>query len=235
MPILLNTRVTDLQFSPSGNMLAIASWDGKVRFWDLNKGEVSLSLTHDSRIVQALRYSPDGTLLATAGSNGVILWDTASGQKLSSPIASSLANCIAFDPTGSRLLVGNDRERAAIMLVDMDTGDILAVFDHTVAPSQVGINGAYATGVAFGPNGRVFASSALDGTLRVWDGTSLELIVERQTNEPIYSIVFDPNGNTLLSYGTTKGPTLKLWPVFAPQPTAVAPGNWANVKKLRHP
>ena len=233
VPIRLNHRVTDLQFSPNGETLAIASWDSMVRFWDLDRGEITLSLAHDSGIVQALQYSPDGAILATAGENGVILWDTATGERLSAPVASSLANCLAFDPTGSRLLVGNDRERAAIMLVDTDTGEILAYFDHTVAPSQMGINGAYATGVAFAPNGRTFASSALDGTVRLWDGASLELIAERQFDTAIYAIEFDPSGSTLVAYGTSEGPTLHLWSMPPPQPTAITPTTWAKLKQSR--
>ena len=51
--------------------LALASGDGEISLWDVaSRQEVGLLLGKHDREIHCLAYSPDGTLLASAGNGG---------------------------------------------------------------------------------------------------------------------------------------------------------------------
>ena len=68
-------RVSDLQYSPDGTLLAVASSIG-TWLYDAHTGaEVSL-LTKDTRQVNSVAFSPDGNAIATGDFGGTVrLWD----------------------------------------------------------------------------------------------------------------------------------------------------------------
>jgi periodic tryptophan protein 2 len=69
--------VCDLAFQKSGGMLASASWDGTVKFWDLYKGNVpSESAQHASDVV-CVAFRPDGKEVCTGTIGGLLsFWNT---------------------------------------------------------------------------------------------------------------------------------------------------------------
>ena len=75
-------RITRMAFSPDGMRLATASADGTAKVWDLESRQelISLSLhagpagrnaAAPDEAPMAITFSPDGTLLATSGSEGM--------------------------------------------------------------------------------------------------------------------------------------------------------------------
>ena len=69
--------VCDLAFQKTGGMLASASWDGTVKFWDLYKGNVpSESAQHASDVV-CVAFRPDGKEVCTGTIGGLLsFWNT---------------------------------------------------------------------------------------------------------------------------------------------------------------
>ncbi|MGA5824142.1 caspase, EACC1-associated type [Kitasatospora sp. NPDC094028] len=99
-------RVTHVAFSPDGHTLAIATWDGGIRFWDATTRRQTGQLPAGNLPALWLAFSPDGSTLASDSADGVIrLWNVQDKR----PTATlerydSQPNELVFTADGSGLL-----------------------------------------------------------------------------------------------------------------------------------
>ncbi len=78
---LSTVNVTCLAFSPEGTRIAVgmSGRQPTVQIWDIAIGKPIATFTGHKRGIQSLAFSPDSSLLASGGSDGVIyLWDITS-------------------------------------------------------------------------------------------------------------------------------------------------------------
>ncbi len=76
--------VTRMAFSPDSVTLATAHYDGEIRQWNVDTGEMLLAIDTDE-VVESIAYSPDSRILASGGSfqnQYVRLWDVSTGALL---------------------------------------------------------------------------------------------------------------------------------------------------------
>jgi WD40 repeat protein len=166
-----------LAFSPDSRVLAAIAhdtrnWQGNVRLWDIASGAElkqlgemkSVGIAYqDGSLVASSAYSPDGSLLAS-NVGGLILWDVATGKKVTNLSPNYSPNSVAFSPDGRFLAAGFGDGTIGLW----DSGWMVNVpWKHT--------DSVYS--VAFSGDGRFFASGSSDGTIKVWE-------INPQSSEP---------------------------------------------------
>jgi len=230
-------EVCCLAVSPNDALLASGSVEGIVRLWDLAGGQIIHTLHHGAE-VSAVAWSPDGRLLASAGSF-VKLWDSATGARLATLAGTEHhVRAVAFSPDGSLLAASNDN---TVRVWDVRTGQVQNVLHgHSLTVNAIAWNpdgvrlaslGArilvwdwprgqiVATfqgysdevlSVAFRSDGALFASSHVDNLIRIWDALRGQVrhLLYGHTSW-IRDILFSPDGNMLISVSFDQ--TIRLW------------------------
>jgi WD40 repeat protein len=226
-----------LAFSADGRMLAapqiIPSAEGRrdgssttIRIWDIATGRETLQIRATSIVILAVCFSPDGTILATAGLPGhdlsddnnaqrglkpsrekrdstgaVQLWDTATGKEVRFLGRDRAGfSSVTFAPDGKLVAAG---------------GDHTAVLWETVSGKEIHRLPAGASGgrsleelrqlgrqvrVVFGPGGTTLLSACEDRTVCVWDVDSGAKLRQLPDQFHPVSLAASPNG-ALLSVG----------------------------------
>jgi WD40 repeat protein len=164
--------INTVAFSQSGEKLALGTYDGAVRLFDLSQRAAPVVL-HGHRLgLDSVAFSPDGQSMASGSRDGTVrIWDL--GQSVAArvvPLGTSASpNSLAFSADGSRLAWG-----AAFGAVS-----ICDVMDPNASPVSLGGFDGYAFAsndaraavktVAFSPDGGNLLACSMQGTVRTWD------------------------------------------------------------------
>ena len=187
----------DVAWSDDGTLLAAARVDGATTIVDRTGQEVALVNEEDKGFfVNAVSFSPDGQLLATARESDdrpnprsarVSIWDWRREEVVQT--MQVWARDVAFDPTGTRVATGSLLGVGHIW--DVESGSKLA----TLSGSSGGV-----TSIEFSPDGTVVATAGTDGTVRLWDPqTGAQLLALRGHDRDVWNLAFSPDGSKLAS------------------------------------
>ena len=168
-------RINSLAFDPRGRWLVSASDDHAVRVWDVADGRAVATLTEHAQAVKAVALSGDGERMATAGADGVRLWDTGTwavkGILLSRAERKPTdAMSVAFSPradlvaSGGRVtqtVAGSEHASGALSVWDVASGEETG--RHPLGDLDAGAP----LPVAFSPNGLDLAVAS-GRTIVIW-------------------------------------------------------------------
>ena len=177
--------------------------------WQQSQSAELTTLGQHDTAVHGVRFSPDGTLLASSEINGTVkLWDNRTRKLIATlrdttlqPIDGddSAAKALAFSPDGGRLAVGVGRD---IVLWEVASHQRIAVLNgHSKRVNFL----------VFARGGKILASGADDGLVKLWDVTSAE--PREMTALPVgfdvSCVAFSYDGKTLAASGYS--PPIKRW------------------------
>jgi WD40 repeat protein len=189
-------------FDPARDAFAAADSFGTVRVWDLITGELRYSFRADD-VVYRLVYSPDGSVLATAGHDGSVhLRDPGTGE-VRHRLRGHEAHVYALDfhPDAGILATGDTR--GALRLWEQGSG---------AAVRMLGRHRGAVYSVRFSPDGGTLASADSDGLVRLWDMNSHQLRHELTGHRgSVWPVEFRP-GTTELVTSSNDGST-RVWDV----------------------
>lgn len=151
--------------------------------------------------LDAVDFSPDGSILASGGRDNTIrFWDAATGELLRATEGHvDWVTSVDFSPDGN-LLVSGSRDDT-IRLFDSNTGELLNV---------LGSHDNDVSAVAMSPDGLVIASGGRDSKIKLWDiETGEQIAMLEQFSQPVWRLAFHPNG-TILASASEDG-TIWLW------------------------
>ncbi len=199
-----------MRFSPDGTHLAVGT-DVGLWLYDVPDGKETALFTGHTGHVNALAFSQDGKILASAGfSNPIIqLWDIEAGTKLSKLTltkASDSINALAFSKDAKTLL-SFDRF-GEITHWDIETGSKTSNLSRIQSSQE---------SVVFSPKNNMLASGHRDGKIRLWDATTGKWQATltgharllKRDDKDVWALAFSHDGKMLASGSHDK--TVKLW------------------------
>ena len=156
--------VNELQYSPDGMRLAVASSVG-IWLYDTETYQEIALLTGNILGVDSVAFSPDSGTLASGGTNGTIhIWNAVTGaQQQTLTGHTDTVYSVAFAPDGLTLASGSSD--GTVRLWNITSGETQQTFTgHTDAVFSV----------AFNASGGTLASGGVNGTIRLWNVASGE-------------------------------------------------------------
>ncbi len=230
-----NVSVQSLDVSPDGKYLAIGGQDSMVRIWPLPDLQYTGSLFGHPNHVWCVRFSPDGTLLASSSglfekSPIIRIWKVPSGVWVRTlPGDERNIVSLAFHPAGDWLASAEcrgfhlpQRDKGAVRLWSVSDDSVLRVLDgHTDA----------VYGLACAPDGRQLAGACVDGSICLWntdDWTSR--VLPHRHGHAACAVAYSPDGQVLASAGLDG--VCKLWPRDGDEPIHVLEGHTGSVRSV---
>ncbi|KAI9316844.1 guanine nucleotide-binding protein subunit beta-like protein [Dichotomocladium elegans] len=161
--------VSCVRFSPNPANPVIVSggWDKIVKVWDLTKLKLRTNFIGHNGYVSTVTVSPDGSLCASAGKDGVVmLWDLNDSKHLYSLQADDIVNALTFSPNRYWLVAAT---ASSIKIWDLENKSL--VDELRIEVEQKGKNKARApecVSIAWSADGSTLFSGYTDNIIRVW-------------------------------------------------------------------
>lgn len=184
--------VNAIQFFPeTGHLLLSAGLDGRVKIWDVfNSGKCMRTYLGHSKGVRDIYFNNDGKkFLSTGYDSNIHLWDTETGQAITTINKRKIFYVAKFHPDSSKqniMLAGCSDKK--IYQFDLDSGEEIMVYDYHLD----GVNT-----ITFVDEGRRFVTSSDDKSLRIWEfGIPVQIkYIADPSMQSMPAITLHPSGN----------------------------------------
>ncbi|KAK3841824.1 MAG: WD40-repeat-containing domain protein [Linnemannia gamsii] len=193
--------ISDLVYSPDGQLIATACQDGIARILDASSGQCVKNLSGHLGGVSSVAFSPDAKLLVSGSSDKTIrLWDVGTGQLI-------------------RTLEGHENAISKVLFSSNEIHIASSSFDKTVriwsatkGDCETTLRGHSESviSIAYSPCGNRLVSSSEDGTIRMWNPRSGSAgpIFQGHTDH-VVSVAYSPDGKQFATCG--RDMELRLW------------------------
>jgi WD40 repeat protein/DNA-binding SARP family transcriptional activator len=185
--------------SPDGSLFALSPGPDRLALWrSATRALLAPVLRGPAGDVTGIAFSPDGRLVAAAGSRHAVLWDTTTKKIVRIlPVGDHGAEAVAFSPDEHTLAIG--RADGIDALYDLRSGRQTGQF----------VGAGSIDDIEFSPDGKLLASGSLTGTVTLWNVARRSKLRDLPGAILVYSVRFSPNGK-LVAVGDSSGAAV-LW------------------------
>ena len=158
--------VSCVRFSPSlaSPLIVSGGWDNLVKVWSLTDFRCQATLKGHKGYVNTVCMSPDGSLCASGGKDGVAkLWDLSHGDHLYELEAGTTINSMAFSPNRYWLSAATE---SVVRIWDLESK--AAVAELMVPEGTDGKAKAECTSLCWSADGSTLYTGYTDNTIRCW-------------------------------------------------------------------
>ncbi|MBV9228076.1 MAG: serine/threonine protein kinase [Chloroflexi bacterium] len=221
--------ISSIAWSPSGNKVASASYDGTVQVRDAHAGNILQTVTHNKAFwrqnrIYALAWSPQERHFATVGEKKMLVWDALTGSTIYSPQSQIDAHTIAWSPDGNLLATGNGSE--VVVMVAMSGRFAFNYGDH-LGPLQA---------IGWSPDSTLIAVSSWGSTVLIFDARleadhhQRKKMLYQGHAGPVNAVAWSPNSTLIAS--ASEDATVQIWEPLSGQALLTYYGHVKGVKAL---
>ena len=182
---------------------------GRVSLWQASSGVWLGDLTSHAGMITKATFSPDGSMVATAGNDGSVrLWAADSGAPAAiMAVHTNQVNALVFSPDSTLLVSGGGCLDNTLRVYNSSNLELL----QTILATTNGV-----AALAVSPDSSMVASAgdASEQVIRLWNlknGGWVRDIAGNASGSGV--LAFSPNGQYLASGGRVNDGTIKLWNV----------------------
>jgi eukaryotic-like serine/threonine-protein kinase len=200
-PLHHNSEVVQALFSPDGRHLVTMDKEGvHIRYPETGELIRTLSHTNSQTGCALMVFSLEGRRLATAGNDGIRVWEFESGIELMATNIYAGAKP-ALSPDGRRLALGC-WVGSSSGVWDIDTHRLLFRLPHSNSVEHV----------EFSPDGTRIVTAEWSGTVHLWDAlTGKELMPPLKHGPNAEYAAFSPDGKLIASASAGIDHTVRIW------------------------
>ena len=171
-------RVLAMAIHPDSQWLATGCADGTIRIWNKQTLALATGPWKQESEIASCTFHPAGRMLATSAGQAATLWDVATGQPMSPPLAHGGAvTSVTFSPDGGKLLTAS-LDGTARLWNGRDGSPLDTVLKHD--------DGVLAA--VFSPDGQRILTGSSDKTARLWDAQTGQPLGPPMSHEEAVSV-----------------------------------------------
>lgn len=219
--------VSSVAFSPSGELIATAAWDGTIKLWNAATGTFVAQLpTDEQSLTYSVAFSPDGKCLVSAHFNDVVLWDISSRARIRTFDGhNSIVHRVRFSADGKSI--------ASVAGVGMKgmVDNTLRLWDVATGKQRLVLNpdDSEALDCACSPDNARIVSAGREG-IAIWNtATGKRVRILDKTNARAAHVEYSPDGKRIAS---SSGKAITVWDATTGKSVANLSGHDSDVTTL---